>query len=83
MKAVNQCSKQEDVSVPVFMQALLRTLIFRYTMQDDIIVGVRMPCRSGIEISQSVGPFENTLPLVSLSHNRWSQRNLYSFQHTY
>ena len=51
---------------PPPQQALLRTLIFRYTMQDDIIVGVRMPCRGGIEISQSVGPFENTLPLVCL-----------------
>jgi amino acid adenylation domain-containing protein len=55
----------EGVSLFVLMLAAFKTLLHRYTQQDDIIVGTPMANRSRVEVEGLIGFFANTLVLRS------------------
>ncbi len=68
--ALEQVSRREQSSLFMTLFAAFQTLLFRYTDQDDIVVGVPIANRNRPELENLIGFFVNTLPLrVDLSGN--------------
>ena len=59
--ALNELSRQEGVTLFVTLMAAINTLLYRYTGQEDIIVGFPIADRNWGEASGSIGFFVNTL----------------------
>ena len=57
--------KKEDVSNFIFLLALVKTLLFRYTGQKDIVIGTPVAGRNHPDLEDQIGVFINTLPLKS------------------
>ena len=53
----------EGTNLRVLICAIFHTLLFRYTSQNDILLGTTVSCRDESEIRQTVGNFENAVPL--------------------
>ncbi|MFJ3386393.1 amino acid adenylation domain-containing protein [Lysinibacillus sp. NPDC086135] len=63
------CNSEESTAF-MAMLTVFYTLLYRYTGQDDIIVGVPISGRNRNEFQKLIGVFVNTLPLrVRLSRN--------------
>ncbi|WP_242295072.1 condensation domain-containing protein, partial [Bacillus cereus group sp. BfR-BA-01381] len=60
---VRSLSKQEGTTLFMTLLAAFKTLLYRYTGQEDIIVGSPIANRNRSEIEGLVGFFVNTLPL--------------------
>ncbi|PEI96983.1 non-ribosomal peptide synthetase, partial [Bacillus pseudomycoides] len=60
---VRNLSKQEGTTLFMTLLAAFKTLLYRYTGQEDIIVGSPIANRNRSEIEGLVGFFVNTLPL--------------------
>lgn len=59
--ALNELSRQEGVTLFVTLMAAFKTLLYRYTGQEDIIVGFPIADRNWGEASGCIGFFVNTL----------------------
>lgn len=69
-QALKVLSKQEDTTLFMTLIAAFNTLLYRYTAQEDIIVGVESAGRNQVETEDLIGYFCNTLVLrTDLSGN--------------
>ncbi|MEG5139393.1 MULTISPECIES: non-ribosomal peptide synthetase [unclassified Microcoleus] len=69
-QALNKLSRQENVTLFMTLLAALKALLYRYTNQDDIIVGTDLANRTQIETEALIGFFVNILALrTDLSGN--------------
>jgi amino acid adenylation domain-containing protein len=69
-KALKKLSQQEEVTSFMTLLAAFKTLLYRYTFQEDILVGSPIANRNRTEIEQLIGFFVNTLVLrTNLSGN--------------
>jgi aspartate racemase len=62
-EAIRAFSRREGVTVFMALQAAFQTLLYRYTFQDDIVVGTAVSERNRIETEGLIGPLSNTLLL--------------------
>ena len=60
-KAVKALSRREQVTLFMTLLAAFKTLLYRYTSQEDILVGSPIANRSRIETKGLIGVFINTL----------------------
>jgi amino acid adenylation domain-containing protein len=69
-KALKALSQKEDVTLFMTLLAAFKTLLYRYTGSEDIVVGSPIANRNRIEIEGLIGFFVNTLVLrTDLSNN--------------
>jgi amino acid adenylation domain-containing protein len=61
--ALNKLSQKESVTLFMTLLAAFQTLLYRYTNQDDIIVGTDLANRTQSETEQLIGFFVNLLVL--------------------
>lgn len=67
---LNKLSQQEGTTLFMTLLAAFKTLIYRYTGQEDILIGAPIANRDRAEIENLIGFFVNTLALrTSLSNN--------------
>ena len=59
--AIKEISRQEDVSLFMTLLAAFQVLLFRYSRQEDILVGTPIANRNYPEIEHLIGVFINTL----------------------
>jgi acyl carrier protein len=62
-QALNTLSRQENVTLFMTMVAALKTLLYRYTGQDDIVIGTDVANRNRSETEGLIGFFVNLLVL--------------------
>ena len=63
-------SQQEGVTLFMLLLAALQVLLWRYSGQEDIVVGTQVAARTRREFERLIGLFTNTLPLrTSLQGN--------------
>jgi amino acid adenylation domain-containing protein len=62
---LKELSQQEGVTLFMTLLAAFKTLLFRYTHQDDILVGSPIANRNSDQIQSALGFFVNTLVLRS------------------
>jgi amino acid adenylation domain-containing protein len=62
-EAIAKLSRQEGVTLFMTLLAAFQTLLFRYTGQEDIVVGSPVAGRSMLETEDLIGSFVNTLAL--------------------
>ena len=69
-EALRALSRREDVTLFMLLLAALKTLLYRYTGQEDVIVGCGIANRPRAELEGLIGFFVNTLALrTDLSNN--------------
>ncbi|MBW4677719.1 MAG: amino acid adenylation domain-containing protein [Desmonostoc geniculatum HA4340-LM1] len=69
-EALAKLSKQEEVSLFMTLLAAFNTLLYRYTDQEDILVGTPIANRNRPELEGMLGFFVNTLVMrTNLSNN--------------
>lgn len=69
-KALKELSQREEVTLFMTLLAAFETLLYRYTGQDDIVVGSPIANRNRAEVEELIGFFVNTLVLrLDLSGN--------------
>ncbi len=69
-EALKTLSRNEDVTLFMTLLAAFKTLLYRYSGQDDILVGSAIANRNRKEIESLIGFFVNTLVLrTNLSNN--------------
>ena len=64
-RAINTTSRQEGVSEFMLLLAVFKCLLFRYSGQEDLCVGVPIANRNNLETEGIIGFFTNTLVLRS------------------
>lgn len=64
-RAIHERSRQEGVTLFMTLMAAYQTLLFRYSGQTDITVGIPIAGRTHRETEPLIGMFVNTLPLRS------------------
>jgi amino acid adenylation domain-containing protein len=62
-EALKELSRQEDVTLFMLLLAAFQTFLYRYTGQDDILVGSPIANRNRDELKGLIGFFVNTLVL--------------------
>lgn len=75
-EAVQQFKKQESTTVFNVLLAAFKALLFRYTGQEDLLVGVPTANRNRSELRQLIGFFVNTLVLRTQINGDLSFRQL-------
>jgi len=60
---IKSICKEHSVSLFIFLLTALKTLIYRYSNQKDIIIGTPIAGRNHNNLEDQVGFFANTLPL--------------------
>lgn len=60
---LRELSRQEQVTLRVTLAAAFETLLYRYTDQEDLLVGLTVPGRSQAQPRRTVGCFVNTVVL--------------------
>jgi len=69
-RALNDLSQRQGVTLLMTLLAAFQTLLFRYTGQEDIVVGTPIANRNWTEIERLIGFFVNSLALrTDLSGN--------------
>lgn len=63
MKIINDFCKEEKITPYMFFLSAFYILLYKYTMQNDIIVGTPMDLRNSSVFYNTPGMFVNTLPL--------------------
>ena len=64
-EAIKALSRREGVTLFMTLLAAFQTLLYRYTGQDDIVVGTAVSNRNRIETEGLIGPFANNLALCT------------------
>jgi len=62
-QALQELSQQQVVSLDVTLVAAFQTLLYRYTDQEDLLIGAAIPARKRAETEAMIGVCENTLVL--------------------
>ena len=62
-RSLGELSQREGVTLFMTMLTAFQALLFRYTGQEDIVVGTSIAGRNRVEIESLIGFFVNTLPL--------------------
>lgn len=62
-RSLSEFSQREGVTLFMTMLAAFQTLLFRYTGQEDIVVGTVIAGRNRVEIESLIGFFVNTLAM--------------------
>ena len=62
-EAIKVLSQNEGVTLFMTLLAAFKTLLFRYTGQEDIVVGSPIANRNRVELEELIGFFINTLAL--------------------
>jgi len=62
-EALNALSRQQNVTLFMTLLAALQTLLYRYTNQEDIVVGTDLANRTQVETEALIGFFVNILVL--------------------
>ena len=62
-ESIKQLSQREDVTLFMTLLAAFQTLLYRYTGQEDILVGSPIANRNRAELDHLIGCFVNTLVL--------------------
>jgi acyl transferase domain-containing protein/acyl carrier protein len=62
-QGLNQLSQKENATLYMTLLAAFMTLLYRYSNQEDIVVGSPIANRDRVEFEGLIGPFLNTLPL--------------------
>jgi amino acid adenylation domain-containing protein len=76
-QSLKRVSQREGVTLFMTLLAGFKALLYRYTGQEDIVVGIPIAGRSRVETENLIGFFVNTLVLrTSLSGNRSFQQIL-------
>lgn len=60
---LHQLAKQQQVSLFMVLVALVRTLLYRYTAQEDVIIGTAIAGRNHPDLQEQIGFYVNMLPL--------------------
>jgi hypothetical protein len=69
-RSLRELSRQEGVTLFMTLLAAFKTLLYRYTAQEDIIIGAAVANRNRAEIEPLIGFFVNMLPMrTDLSGN--------------
>jgi acyl carrier protein len=69
-ESLKALSRREGVTLFMTLLAAFKTLLYKYTAQEDIIVGTAVANRSRVEVEPLIGFFLNMLPLrTDLSGN--------------
>ncbi len=69
-EALKELSRQQGVTLYITLVATFQTLLYRYTGQEDVVLGTIGACRPRTETEALIGLFENTLVLrTDLSGN--------------
>jgi amino acid adenylation domain-containing protein len=66
MEMIAGFSKQHQASAFAIMFAAIQVLLFRYTNQSEIVIGLPIAGRDRIEIEDVIGCFINTLPIKTI-----------------
>jgi amino acid adenylation domain-containing protein len=67
---LNELSRKEGATLFMTLLAAFQTLLFRYTGQEEIVVGTAIAGRNRVEVENLIGLFVNTLALrTSVSGN--------------
>ena len=61
--SLRQLAKREEATLFMVLLAAFKTLLYRYTQQEDIVVSSPMAGRSRLELEGLIGFFVNILPL--------------------
>jgi amino acid adenylation domain-containing protein len=61
--ALQQMTESENVSVSMVLLAVLSVMFYRYTGQDDIVIGSAVTGRNRVETEQLIGCFANVVAL--------------------
>jgi len=68
--ALNELSRREGATMFMTLLAAFKTLLYRYSGQDDLVVGSPIAGRNRVELEGLIGFFVNTLPMrTSLAGN--------------
>ncbi len=68
LEQLRNLSRSQDATLFMTLLAGLNVLLFRYSRQDDLVVGTRVAGRGRPELQKLIGPLENTVLLrVDLS----------------
>ncbi|HEX3643312.1 MAG TPA: condensation domain-containing protein, partial [Ktedonobacteraceae bacterium] len=62
-QALQELSQQQAVSLDMTLVAAFQTLLYRYSGQEDLLIGAAIPARKRAETEAMVGICENTLVL--------------------
>ncbi|WP_150267090.1 non-ribosomal peptide synthetase [Paenibacillus tepidiphilus] len=73
---LNQLSAQTNSSLFMILLAVYKTLLFRYSGQSDIVVGIPIAGRNAPEFRDTVGMFVNMLPVRSFIAGNMTFRQL-------
>ncbi|MEC4812178.1 MAG: amino acid adenylation domain-containing protein [Scytonema sp. PMC 1069.18] len=76
LQSLNALSRQEGVTLFMTLLAAFQTLLYRYSGQEDILVGSPIANRNRTEIEKLIGFFVNTLVLRTDMSNNPSFREL-------
>jgi amino acid adenylation domain-containing protein len=60
---LKQFCKDKNISLYMILSALVRTLLYRYTAQEDFIIGTALACRDHADLEDQIGFYVNLLPL--------------------
>ena len=60
---LKQFSKTKKISLYMVLTALVRSLLYRYTAQEDFIIGTALACREHADLEDQIGFYVNLLPL--------------------
>ncbi|HLP59459.1 MAG TPA: amino acid adenylation domain-containing protein [Candidatus Deferrimicrobium sp.] len=55
--------RENDTGMAMLLAAILKTLLYRYTNQEDIVIGLPVAGREQVELQNQVGFYINMLPL--------------------
>ena len=56
-------SNEQHYSMRTILCTVFHSLLYRYTSQTDLLLGITMQCRNESEIRDTVGKFENIVPI--------------------
>lgn len=63
LREASWLSPHEDPFLEGLCLALFQVLLYRYSGEADIIIGTAVSGRAQSEVQQTLGPFENHLPI--------------------
>lgn len=75
-KKIKDFCLKEDITLFIALLAFIKTLLYRYTEQKEIIIGVPISGRGHAELDEQVGFYANTLALRTSFEDSMSFREL-------
>ncbi|MEJ8546230.1 condensation domain-containing protein [Brevibacillus borstelensis] len=76
VSSLEQIAKEENVSLFHVLFTLFNILLYRYTSQTDVVIGIPIANRNTKEMEELIGCFVNTLPIRTKSGEGVSFRSL-------